>query len=97
MGTLPTEATERLPVGSVIEYELDERTVLLVQEAPDRTTIVESWEDALDLANRVLGRVVDTLDEVIAERSAINQRLESISAKIGENQRVLDRLVNGCR
>jgi hypothetical protein len=89
---------EQLPVGSVVEQRRDGRTVLLVQETPETATVVESWEDALDLANRLLARIGRILDQMNADRSALNQGLaESLAvtgAKIAENQRLLDRLIN---
>lgn len=87
------------PVGSVTVQRQGNRTFLVVQETPDSTSVVESWEDAFGLADRLLGRLQGTLDEMNADLSAFNRRLavelRKTSAKIAANQRLLDQLVKG--
>ena len=88
---------KHLPVGSVIERRQDGRTFLVVQEAPDKTSIIESWEDAFDLVNRLLGRLKATLEEMNADMSASNERLTAglrkTAAKVAANQRRLEKLI----
>ena len=90
---------KQLPVGSVIEQRQDGRTFLVVQEAPDRTSIIESWDDALDVASRLLGRIKATLDDMNAGMSASNERLSAglreTAAKIAANQRLLEKMIKG--
>jgi hypothetical protein len=88
-----------LRVGSVIEQRQDGRTFLLVQETPDRTSVIESWDDALDVANRLLGRLKRTLEDMNAGMTKSNKRLtvglRETGAKIAANQRLLDKIVKG--
>ncbi len=90
---------KRLPVGSVIEQRQDGRTFLVVREAPNRTSIIESWDDALDVASRVLGRIKATLDDMNASMAASNERLSTdlreTAAKIAANQRLLEKIIKG--
>jgi hypothetical protein len=90
---------KQLPVGSVIEQRQDGRTFLVVREAPDRTSIIESWDDALDVASRVLGRIKATLDDMNASMAASNERLSAglreTAAKIAANQRLLEKIIKG--
>ena len=88
---------KHLPVGSVVEQQQDGRTFLVVQEAPDRTSIIESWEDGFDLVNRLLRRLKGTLEEMNAEMSAFNKRLTAnlhkTTAKVAANQRLLEKII----
>src|SRR6266852_5971848 len=87
---------KQLPVGSVIERRQGDRTFLVVQETPDRMTVIESWDDGIDLANRLLGRLKRTLDDMNAEITTSNQRgLRETGAKIAANRRLLDEIVKG--
>jgi hypothetical protein len=86
-----------LSVGSVVEQKRGGRPVLVVKEAPDTTSVIESWEDAFDVSNRLLGRLKKTLTEMNADMASFNRRLATdlrkTSAKIAGNQRLLDELV----
>ena len=88
---------DRLPVGSVIEQRQGDRTVLVVQETDDRTSTIESWDDGLDLANRLLGRLKQALEGINAGMATSNERLtrgiRETSAKIAANGRLLDEMV----
>jgi hypothetical protein len=88
---------DRLPVGSVVEQRQGDRTFLVVQETADRTSIIESWDQGLDLANRLLGRLNQALDDINAGMAASNERLtrgiDETSAKIAANGRLLDEIV----
>jgi hypothetical protein len=87
------------PVGSVVEQRQGGRTFLLVHETPDTVSVIESWPDAFDVADRVLGRLKKTLEEMNIDMSAFNQRLAAglreTDAKIKANQRLLDELIKG--
>jgi len=89
----------QLPVGSVIEQRQDDRTFLVVQEAPDRTAIIESWDDGLDLIARLLGQVNQSLELMIADNAVFIEQLaaglDETGAKIAANQRLLDSLIKG--
>jgi aminoglycoside phosphotransferase len=88
---------KKLPVGSVVEQRQDGRTFLVVQETPDRVTIIETWDDGIDVVNRLLGRLKRTLDNMNVDMAASNKRLAAglrkTSAKIAANQRLLDEIV----
>ena|SRR6266853_1820551 len=90
---------KQLPVGSVIEQRQGDRTFLVVQETPDRTSVIESWDDGIDLANRLLGRLKQTLDDMNVGMMASNERLavglRETGAKIAANRRLLDEIVKG--
>ena len=90
---------ELLPVGSVVEQRHGGRIFLVVQEAEGRRSTIESWEDGLEVTNRLLRRARKSLDEMNADVSALNKRLtkgaRNIDAKIKSNQRLLDRLTKG--
>jgi hypothetical protein len=87
----------RLPVGSVVERRDGEHTVLVVQETPDQKSIIESWEDGIDLANRVLSRLNSTLAEMNFAMSKFNEELgaglRETGEKIQRNQRLLGEIV----
>ena len=89
----------QLPVGCVIEQWQDGQTFLVVQEAADRTAIIESWDDGLGLIARLLARVNQTLNLMTANNAVFNERLAAAQnetgAKIAANQRLLDSLVKG--
>ena len=93
---LPGEL-KQLPVGSVVEQRQGDRAFLIVQETPDTASIVESWADGVDVANRLLGRLRQTLEDMNADMSAFNERLAAglreTDAKIAANQRLLDEIV----
>ena len=86
-----------LPVGSVIERRQDGRMYLVVQETPDKASIVESCDDALDVINRLLGRLKRTLEDMNTDMEACNERLAAglreTGAKIVANGRLLDEIV----
>jgi hypothetical protein len=88
---------DRLPVGSVIEQRQGDRMVLVVQETNDRTSTIESWDDGLDLANRLLGRLRQALEGINSGMATSNERLTNgireTSAKIAANGRLLDEIV----
>ena len=88
-----------LPVGSVVEQRQGGRTFLVVQETEGRRSTIESWEDGLEVTNRLLKRARKGLKEINADVSALNKRLtegaRKIDAKIKSNQRLLDKLVKG--
>jgi aminoglycoside phosphotransferase len=88
-----------LPVGSVVERRQGGRTFLIVQEASGVSSTVESWEDGIDVANRILGRLNHTLEAMNADMSTFNDRLTAglreTGAKIASNQRLLDEIVKG--
>ncbi len=94
---LVPEGLKPLPVGSVVERRQDGRTFLLVQETPDRTSVIESWDDGLDVVNRLLGRLKGTLENMNADMTASNERLAAglreTGAKIAANQRLLDKII----
>jgi hypothetical protein len=85
------------PVGSVVEQKKGNRTYLIVQETPSMKTIVESWEDGLDVANRLLVRLKVALGEMNSDVAAVNEHLaegvRKTRAKIKANQRLLDELI----
>jgi hypothetical protein len=87
------------PVGTVVEQRQGDRTYLIVQETYDTASKIESWTDALDVANRLLGRIKDTLQDINTSMDRSNQRLTSglrrTSAKVAANQRQLDAIVKG--
>jgi hypothetical protein len=87
------------PVRSVVEQRQGGRTYLVVQETPDMTSKIESWTDAFDVANRLLGRIKDTLEDIGTNLDKSNRRLTSglrkTGAKIAANQRLLDEVVKG--
>jgi hypothetical protein len=93
---LPSEQ-KHLPVGSVVEQRQGGRTFLTVRETDDTTSVVESWDDAFDVANRILKRLGGTLDEMNADMAEFNKRfaagLRETGAKIAANQRLLDELL----
>jgi hypothetical protein len=93
------DGLKQLPVGSVIEQRQDGRTFLVVQEAPDRTSIIESWDDALDVASRILGQVNEMLADMNARMATSNERLSAglreTAAKIAANQLLLEKLIKG--
>jgi len=86
-----------LPVGSVVEQRQGGRSFLLVQESERKISTIESWEDGLELTNRLLRRARKSLDEMNADVSALNKRLmkgaRKIDAKVKSNQRLLDKLI----
>jgi hypothetical protein len=86
-----------LPVGSVVEQRRGSRTYLIVQESPGKQSVIESWDDGLDVTNRLLGRLKATVEEISADMSLTNERLAQnirhTEAKIETNQRLLDELV----
>jgi hypothetical protein len=87
-----------LPVGTVVERRDGDRAYLVVQETPERGTVIESWEDALGFLNRVLGRINAQLMDMNADMAAFNERLaaerRNTAAQIEANQRELDELVS---
>ena len=87
------------PVGSVVEQRQGGRTYLIVQETPDTASKIESWTDAFELANRLLGKIKGTLEDINTNMDKSNQRLNSglrrTGAKIAANQRLLDGIVKG--
>jgi hypothetical protein len=70
-----------------------------VQETSGRRSTIESWEDGLEVTNRLLRRARKSLEQMNADVSALNKRLtvgtRKIDAKIKSNQRLLDELVKG--
>jgi len=86
-----------LSVGSVVEQRHGNRTFLVVQEAPGISSTVESWEDGIDVANRILGRLNQTLEEMNVGMSTFNEELAAglreTGAKIAGNQRLLDEII----
>lgn len=92
-----SQKTTDLPVGSVEERREGSRTYLIVQETRAKQSVVESWDDAIKITNRLLGRLDRTLRKMNADLAALNARLgEGIrrtDAKIEANQRLLDALV----
>ena len=66
-----------LPVGSVVEQRQGNRTVLIVQEARGKTSVVETWDDAFELTNRLLGRLKETLEEMNADMSTLNKSTDN--------------------
>jgi hypothetical protein len=88
---------DRFRVESVVEQRQDGRSFLIVQEAPGISTRVESWEEGIDVANRVLVRLNRALEEMNAGLSTFNERLAAelreTGAKIEDNQRLLDEIV----
>jgi aminoglycoside phosphotransferase len=99
LGVKPPPPFGGLPVGSVVEQRHDGRTFLVVQETEGRRSTIESWEDGLEVTNRLLRRARKSLEEMNADVSALNKRLtkgvRNIDAKIKSNQRLLDRLIKG--
>jgi hypothetical protein len=87
------------PVRSVVEQRRGGRTYLVVQETPDTTSKIESWTDAFDVTNRLLGRIKVSLEDINTSMDKSNQRLTSglrkTGAKIAANQRLLDEIVKG--
>jgi hypothetical protein len=87
------------PVRSVVEQRRGSRTYLVVQETPDTTSKIESWTDAFDVTNRLLGRIKVSLEDINTSMDKSNQRLTSglrkTGAKIAANQRLLDEIVKG--
>jgi hypothetical protein len=87
------------PVRSVVEQRRGGRTYLVVQETPDTTSKIESWTDAFNVTNRLLGRIKDSLEDINTSMDKSNQRLTSVlrktGAKIAANQRLLDEIVKG--
>jgi hypothetical protein len=86
-------------VGAVVEQRQGGRAYLVVQETPDRASKIESWMDAFDVGNRLLGRIKDMVDGINTAMDKSNQRLSSglrrTGAKIAANQRLLDEIVKG--
>jgi|SRR5690242_9790523 hypothetical protein len=86
-----------LPVGSVAEQRQGGRSFLLVQESEQKTSRIESWEDGLELTNRLLKRAHKSIKEMNADVSALNKRLtkgaRKLDTKIKSNQRLLDKLI----
>jgi len=64
-------------VGSVVEQRQGNRTVLIVQEARGKTSVVETWDDAFELTNRLLGRLKETLEEMNADMSTLNKSTDN--------------------
>ncbi len=97
MARVLSRKSKNQPVGSVAVQRHGDRTFLVVQETPDRVSLIESWEDAFELVGRLLGRIGVTLNEMNAELSAFNRRsaanLRKTRAKVTANQRLLDKLV----
>ena len=89
--------SKNLPVGTVALQKRGDRTVLVVQETTEKVSVIESWEEALDLVARLLGRVSKALNEMNADLVESNRRSAAVrrktKAKIAANQRLLDRLV----
>jgi hypothetical protein len=88
-----------LPVGSVIEQRRGDQIRLVVQESSGKTSIIESWDDSMDVSNRLFGRIRTTLEQMNSNLAAFDQKLAAdmrkTSAKIDANQRLLDELVKG--
>src|ERR1700730_12945464 len=86
-------------VRSVFAQRRGGRTYLVVQETPDTTSKIESWTDAFDVTNRLLGRIKVSLEDINTSMAKSNQRLTSglrkTGAKIAANQRLLDEIVKG--
>jgi hypothetical protein len=87
-------------VKSVVEQRRGGRTYLVVQETPDTTSKIESWADAFEVANRLLDRINDTLEDIGTNLDKSNRRLtlglRKTGARIAANQRLLDEMVKGC-
>ena len=96
MGLKPPPFTG-LPVGSVVEQRRGGRIFLIVQETEGKRSTIESWEDGLEVTNRLLSRARESLEEMNADVSALNKSLtegaRKIGAKIKSNQRLLDKLI----
>jgi hypothetical protein len=90
---------EKLLPGSVIEQNQGDRAFLIVQESPARRSVVETWDDLMEVCNRLLGRINTTLREMNADLATFDQKLSrdlrKTAAKIATNQRLLDELVAG--
>jgi hypothetical protein len=86
-----------LPVGSVVEQKQGNRAYLIVQESPSRRSVVQTWEDGFDVANRLLDRLKSILGEMNRDMAAVNDRLTAgiheTSEKVSANQGLLDELV----
>jgi hypothetical protein len=93
----PRPTTHDLPVGSVVEQRQGSRTVLVVQESRSKSSIVESWEDGFELTNRLLRRLKNSVEQMNADMSLLNERLTAgireTNSRIKANQRLLDKLV----
>jgi hypothetical protein len=97
LGVKPPPPFGSLPVGSVVEQRHGDRAFLVVQETEEKRSTIESWEDGLEVTNRLLRRAGKSLQEMNADVSALNKRLtkgaRKIDAKIKSNQRLLDKLI----
>lgn len=85
------------PVGSVVEQKRGGSDVLVFQESADRSTVIETIDDVVAVAERLVGGIKRDLDE-------LNEKLEVSNAKLGlamsatrrqidANQQLLDRLL----
>jgi hypothetical protein len=87
----------RLPIGSVVEQRQGDRRFLIVQETAGTSSTIEAWDDGIDVANRVLNLLNQTLQEMNDDMSTFNERLDvdlrATGAKIESNQRFLNELV----
>ena len=81
----------------MIEQRQGGRRFLTVQETSGTSSTIESWDDGIDVANCILGRLNQTLQEMNDDMSAFLDRLDvdlrETGAKIEGNQRFLNELV----
>jgi hypothetical protein len=99
MATGPTPSPPFRPARPVVERREGGRIYLIVQETPDTSSRIETWSDAFEVTNRLLGRIEDTLENINANMEKSNRRLTAglreTGAKIAANRRLLDEIVTG--